>query len=449
MKIIKLIFKPIFKFFDKCIFVPISKLIFKISNKFGKSGKRFESWLSKSTTLLFLSLFLAIIIFFIVDQKIIRFSDNSAEVFKNQEINVVYNEEAYVVEGLPETVDITLIGSKANLYIAKQSSNHNVTIDLTGLKPGRHKVTIEYQHGGSDIEYNVNPSVATVMIYEKVSGTKRLSYDILNEEKLDSTLVIDSVKLNTEEVTIRGAEYKIEQVAKVKALIDVDTIEAMGPGHHTLEDIPLKAYDKDGNIIDVEFVPDKVSAEIEIASPSKEVTLNFVPKGTMSFGKAISSYSFTQNKVTIYGPTEIINNIDSIDLSVDISNITSDTNVKVEIPKPSGVKTMSTSSTTLELKVTDVATTPVEYSITLTGINVGEGLVAQPVNEDNGLIIVEVQGAKSVIENITASDIKAYVDLKNYTEGEYDVDVQVSGSNPLATYVAKKTKVRVKITKSK
>lgn len=448
MKIIKTIFKSIFNFIDKIIVIPITRLIFKITGRFDKSGKKFESWLSKPTTLLFLSLAISIIIFVIVDQKIINFSDSSAEVFKNQNVDVIYNEEAYVVEGLPESVDITLIGSKADLYIAKQSSNHNVTIDLTGLEPGRHKVAIEYDHGGSSIEYNVNPSVATVIIYEKVSGTKNLTYDVLNEEMLDKTLAINSIKLDTEEVTVRGAEYKIEQVAVVKALIDINKLQLDGVGKYTLEDVPLKAYDKDGNVIDVEFVPEKISAEIEIGSPSKDVMLNFVPKNNMSFGKAISSYQFSDSKVTIYGPSNIINDIDSIDIEVDVSNLVSDTNLKVEIPKPSGVKAMSVNSTNLDLKVTDVSSHPAEFSVNLTGINVADGLVAQPVNEDNGVIVVEVQGAKSVIDNISASDIVAYVDLKGYTEGEYEVDVKVNGSNPLAKYVAKKTKVKVKVIKS-
>ena len=443
------IIKTILHFLDKFIFVPVSKIIYKLTNRLGASSKKIENWISKPTTLIFISLFLAITIFFVVDRRIIYFSDNSAEVYKNQGVDVIYNEEAYVVEGLPETVDITLIGSKADLYIAKQSSNHNVTIDLTGLKPGRHKVSIEYEHGGSSIEYNVNPSVAHVIIYDKISGTKKLSYDILNEEKLDKTLVIDSVKLNTEEVTIRGAEYKIDQVAAVKALIDVEDLESMGIGSHTLEDIPLKAYDKDGNIVDVEFVPERVSADIEIASPSKEVSLKFIPKGKMTFGKAINSYSFSPNKVTVYGSTDVLNDIEFININLDVSNITSDTSTKIEIPKPAGVKALSTNNTTLDLKVTDVSTQPVEFPINVTGINVPDGLVAQTIDEDNGTVIVEVQGAKSVIDSITASDITAYVDLKDKEPGEYEVDVKVNGSNPLATYVAKKTKVKVKITKSK
>ena len=36
-------------------------------------------------------------------------------------------EEAYVIEGLPTTADITLIGSKSQLYIARQYSSLDIT----------------------------------------------------------------------------------------------------------------------------------------------------------------------------------------------------------------------------------------------------------------------------------------------------------------------------------
>ena len=165
MKIFKSIANFIATIIDKIIVTPLTKLIVKITGNKNANGKLFESLLAKPTALLFISLFFAIALFIMVDQKIIRFTDNGAEVFKGQAVNVVYNEEAYVVEGLPETVDVTLIGSKADLYIAKQSSNHSVTVDLTGLEPGTHKVNIEYEHGSKSIEYSVNPSVATNSIF--------------------------------------------------------------------------------------------------------------------------------------------------------------------------------------------------------------------------------------------------------------------------------------------
>ena len=448
MKIFKMIGKKITKFIDSIIVVPLTKLIVKITGNKDKNGKFFETLLARPTSLLFISLFLAIIIFIAVDQKILKFADSGAEVFKGQNVNVIYNEEAYVVEGLPETVDVTLIGSKADLYIAKQSSNHSVTVDLTGLEPGTHKVNIEYDQGLNDIEYSVNPSVATVIIYEKVSDSRTLTYDVLNEEKLDNKYVIDNVKLSTDEVTIRGPQYKLDEVATVKALIDVTDLPSVEVGSQTIENVKLKAYDKSGNVVDVEFVPETISADIEISSPSKEVNLNFVPTGNMPFGKAISSYSFSSNKVTIYGPNSIINSVNDIDISVDVSNLNSDTTIDVDIPKPTGVRSMSLNTIKVKINVTDVATKSNVYSVNITGINVSDGMVAQPIDEDNGVIEVEVKGSQSVIDSIQASDITAYVDLKGLAEGQHELNVKVKGTNPLATYVAKKTKVKINLTKT-
>lgn len=447
MNKIKNFFKLILNFFDKNVILPITRLIYKITKKFSVPNKTFETWLTKQTTLLFLSLFISIVVFIVVDQEIISFSSQTAEVFKGQSVNVIYNEEQYVVEGLPEKVDVTLIGGKADLYIAKQSTNNGVTVDLTGLTPGTHKVDIEYEQGNNDIEYSVNPSVATVIIYEKVSDTRSLSYDIINSNKLNSTLIVNDVKLSVEEVTIRGAEYKIEKVASVKALIDLENLVKKEAGTQTLNDVTLKAYDSEGNVVDVEFVPSKISAEVNLASPSKTVSLNFVPKGNLATGKAIGGYKFSKNEVTIYGDANTLSEINGLDVIVDVSNLTSDTSFKAEIKKPSGVKSVSVNYVTVELTITDSSSEPIKFSIPLTGMNVGEGLIAQPIDNDNGFITVEVQGASSVLSSIDESDITAYVDLKGLSEGKYTKEVIVKGINPLAIYKAKRTEATVEIIK--
>ena len=74
------------KIIDKKIVVPITKIVVLFSDSFKQSSKKIEKWLSKSNTLLFLSLFLAIITFVIIDQKILLFSENSAEVLKEQPV---------------------------------------------------------------------------------------------------------------------------------------------------------------------------------------------------------------------------------------------------------------------------------------------------------------------------------------------------------------------------
>ena len=99
----KAFFKKIWSVIDKYIITPITKIVLRFTGNYDKSGRTLENWLSKKNTLLFISLFIAVIVFIIVDQKIIVFSQSSAEVLKNQPVEVKYNEEAYVIEGIPET----------------------------------------------------------------------------------------------------------------------------------------------------------------------------------------------------------------------------------------------------------------------------------------------------------------------------------------------------------
>ena len=250
------IFKRIARFIDKKIIVPVTKTIMKVTKKFGGSNRSLESWLSRSNTLLFVSLFLAITIFILFDQKKMLFNDTSAEVLKDQTVEAVYNEEAYVVEGLPDKVDITLMGSRSDLFIAKQSSASKVTVDLSGLKPGTHKVDIEYMRPNDSVEYSVNPSVATVNIYPKVSESKTLTTDLLNQDSLDPKLIVDNVQPEVDTVVIKGAEDEdainsLTKVATVKALVDVSSLNNQDVGTVTLKDVPLKAYDSNGNSLDV------------------------------------------------------------------------------------------------------------------------------------------------------------------------------------------------------
>ena len=66
-------FHIIISFFDRKIIIPITKLIVKITERFDKSSRKFENWLSKTSTLLFISLIIAIVAFIVVDQKKIVF----------------------------------------------------------------------------------------------------------------------------------------------------------------------------------------------------------------------------------------------------------------------------------------------------------------------------------------------------------------------------------------
>ena len=76
---------------------------------------------------------------------------------------------------MPKTVDITIIGRRADLYLAKQYADEDVEIDLRDLKPGTHKVKLKHTGSVNSVDYKLDPSTATVIVYEKISESKKIS----------------------------------------------------------------------------------------------------------------------------------------------------------------------------------------------------------------------------------------------------------------------------------
>ena len=440
------LFSHIGAFFDRILITPITKLILKVTDFSKKNAKSIERFLGRKQTLIVISLLVALCIFFIIDGESSATIDQYAEILYDQPVTATYNEEAYVVEGLPKTVDITLVGQKRHIFLAKQSPSEGVTVDLTGLKPGQHKVTLKYSQRLKSLDYRLDPSTVTVTIYEKVSATRTLTYDILHKDNLDSKLNIDKVELDRSEVIIKGAEQKLRKVATVKALVDVDDFVNPEPGEMTLKNVQLVAYDTNGKVVDVEIVPKTVTAKVVITSPSKEVPLKIVPKGDLAFGKAIKSLSTSVTNVTVYGSEEALANISSLPVEVDVTGLEKSKDYTVTLKKPTGVTDISTKTVTVKVVIDDSTVKEFQdISIATENLDTSKYKV-QASSEADSKVTVVVKGSKSIIDNIDQSIIKAYVDLKDLGVGEHEVEVKVTGDDVKLTYTPKVKKVKVKIT---
>ena len=445
----KNIFQKIWGMIDKTIIVPITRLILKAVKFFDKFEKSIETWMSKQNTLLFVSLFIAVLVFVVIDQKLVTFTNQSAEVLKDQKIEATYNEEAYVIEGLPETVDITLMGNRSDLFIARQSADSKVNVDLSNLKPGTHKVNIEYSQPFKSINYSVNPSVTTVNIYSKVSKSKTLTTDILNQDSLDDKLIISSATPEISEVVIKGTDDKnavnsLTKVATVKALVDVESVAADNIGIITIKDVPLKAYDKNGNILNVEIVPSKINVDVEISSPSKVVPIKVIPKGEIGFGKAISTIDMSQQNVVVYDNKEVLDALEYVPVEAPVSVLKEDKEYKLDLNKPKGVRSMSVSTVTLKFTLGTSSTKDIE-NVNIDVRNLGDNYSVQGLSASDIKVTVNVKGVSSVLANLSSDDIIAYIDLKNYKAGEYEVPVQVEGTDSRLQYVSKTKKVKIKV----
>ena len=432
-------------FFDKWLITPITKLVLNITEFVKSNSKSIDRLIGRKSTLLVISLILAFAVFVIIDQESDIMIDKYAEILENQPVSAIYNEELYVVEGIPKAVDITLIGQRRHIFLAKQSPSKNVSVDLTGLKPGTHSVTLKYTQRLKSLEYKLDPSKITVKIYDKESETRSLTYDILHQDDLDSKLSIKGVELDRTDVIVKGAKYKLEQVATVKALVDVNEIPNPEAGEITVRNVPLVAYDTNGKIIDVEIVPKVVDAKVNISSPRKEVSIKVIPKGTLAVGKAIKSIQSEATSVVVYGEESAVEKLNTLEVEVDVDGLDSDKDFNVTLKKPAGITDLSIKNLKVKVSVDNAVTKEFE-GIRVSAENLPSGYKAQALSQADSMITVVVSGSADIIEKIDASSIKAYIDLTNYGVGEHQVKVVVTGDDLRLTYKPKTKEVKIRVT---
>ena len=438
------IFKILYKIIDFIIVTPISKIIYRVRGFIKDNNSRFEKILNRPNILIYVSLICAIVLFFLVDRRVINLTEKEAEVIEGQKVNVIYNYDAYVVEGVPETVDITLIGSKSSIYLATQLGEHEVDLDLSGYGPGTYKVPLKYNHSVESVTYKLDPATITVKISEKVSDVEPLTYDLLNQNKLDKKLSVSKVVLDTSEVIAKSSQENLNKIATVKALIDTSKITLKESGTQTLEDIELVAYDDQGNrLSNVEVVPSRISAQVTIDSYHINLPVKTVITGNMASGKAIASITSSVKNVDVYGDKDVLDKLTEVQAKIDVEGLSENKQLSVDLIRVNGVRYMTETKTNINITVGQETQREVT-GIIVSSNNLGSDLTAQASSSERTISVI-LKGTQEAINGIPDNQIYASVDLTGLGKGSYSVPVVVTTTDERVIAIPTKTEITVNI----
>ena len=431
-------------FIDKILITPLMKLFLRITDFFKNNTKNLEKYLTTKKSLLVISLLIAFLAFYKLDKDSSIMMNNYAERIYGEQVTAVYNEEAYVVEGIPKTADVVLIGSKSNIFLAKQYPTKGISVDLRDLSVGTHKVQLKYSQSFGFVDYKIDPSYITVVIYDKISGKREVGYEILHRESLDSKLDITDVTLSKTDITIKGNESTLSKVGYVKALIDLNNLVGPKAGKTTLKNCNLVAYDDNGKVVDVEIIPQNVDAELTLSSSSKTVPIKVIPEngGRLALGYAIESLTPSSNSIEIFGSEENLAKVEYVPVYVDINGVSENKNYTVNVQKPNGIRDISLKTITVKLAVTK------EQQIEIPDVriiyqNLDPSLTVITTSEGDVKTSVIVKGSEEALKGLDNSKIVATIDLDGYKPGEREVEVKVSGDDVRLSYEPKTTKVKV------
>ncbi len=368
-------------------------------------------------------------------------SSKTAEVIDGVVVEVKVNNEIYEVKGIPETVSVTIIGEVSDIQMMQSSYNLGVMADLSLLSEGVHQVKLRPVNYNSKVQVQINPATVSVSIAKKISKSYYFSYEFINVDKADPTIVFGLPVFENDQVYIRAAQATLDEVALVKALIDVSSVE----GDFT-QDVKMVAYDQQGRLLNVDIMPERMKTRVLISRPSKTVPIEIQPIGEIPDNKAISRIDLDHQSITIYAPNTVLDKIESVVIPLDVTKLTAaNLQGSVKVVLPYGVRQSNVDKVHFTIKLGEMERKPIS-GIALEYINYDStNFRIAPFNPADASVTVILAGTKENIEKVTALQIRAVLDLATITKGRLSIPIIVSGPNYLVKYTPEKEAIEIEV----
>ncbi|MDD2217367.1 MAG: CdaR family protein [Eubacteriales bacterium] len=317
-------------------------------------------------------------------------------------------------------IDVKIEGKKSE--ISRINKNDIIAeADLYGYGAGENTVYVSITVP-ANIEYvgTASPKIS-VNIEELVSKYQEIEVEVLGQ--IPAGNEVGAIKVEPNEVTVRGAKSIVDKVERVLVQIPADEVTT------NERTITLKslAVDKDGNTIDnVKLSAKSIKVTARIYS-TKEVPLEVPVTGNVDSSFALSKLT-VPDKVVIKGEKSKINGISSLKArTVDIGGISVMTKIPVNIDLPEGVELAKASE---DIHVLVEIRGKLSGSVALMGSEVSISNVTQDYSAhvNTSEVTVTAVGRTSLINALTKDKFKLTVDAQNLEPGIHLLPIKIQYS---------------------
>lgn len=372
------------------------------------------------------ALALALFLFFSVraemESSSLASTGDSVDMIRDVPVEVYYDNENYVVTGVPETVNMTIKGPASLVQSTKLMKDFALKVDLRSMTLGSHTVQIQHENLSDKLEVHLEPATINVNIEEKISKSFRVDPE-LNDKMLaeDYTLVNMEVEPSTIEVT--GAKSAVEAISFVK--VSVTGEEEISKSFEQVGRV--RVLDRDLNKLNVTIEPEEVTVKVDVEAYHKEVPVVVKQTGEPKKGITVNSLTSDEKTVSVYGPRKAVDAVEQVTASVDLSKISGNGKQTVGLEKPKGISKLSKDKVDITIDVQvdgDAADTEDEPG------QADEEAAAVSDQEENSSDLAageEPAGAGSAAEQEAASQKKTKK-FTNIPIGIQGLDKQFSGT---------------------
>ncbi|MFC4386193.1 YbbR-like domain-containing protein [Gracilibacillus marinus] len=388
-----------------------------------------NKWLENPWAIRLISLLLAVLLFVVVafDEKFTDEDDGYGSIFGTSNetrtledipVSTEIDSEKFVVSGVPETVKVSLQGSVSLVTATAMQRNFEVFVDLENLGVGTHIVPLEYSGVSDQLNMYIEPQEVEVSIEEKSSEEHSVSIDIINRDKIAAGFEVGNVYVDPEKVTVTSSKGIVDRIAIVKAFVDVSDFDESV----TLDDVPVKVYDNQGNELNVRIDPPTVDMTVDVKSPNKNVPISLETENEVPEGIRITSMKLEQEEVQIFASEADLEQLKEIKTApIDLSKVNESGTVEVELNLPNEVRKASANAVNVTLQVEKIEEKVLE-GVTIATTSEEEDPTF--IDPSSGSINVTLKGYPSDLEKITKDDLELAVEINSTTPGQYTLPIK-------------------------
>ena len=300
-----------------------------------------------------------------------------------------------------------------------------VRADLRGLAPGTHTVELKTDVARRAIA-DTQPRQITVTIEAMQSQTIPVVAYIPSTNEPPTNFTRTDPTFSRDEVVVSGASSRVQQVVAARAVLDLRTQRESYSA-----DIRLVPVDADGRTVnDVTLDPQNVQVSVAIRRRDDLRELAIAPNldtQTLAQGYVITSVTYAPQTVFVIGsPDDLAQLPDTIRTElINLRGQTSDFEVQVPLilPDSMSLSVLGNPLVTVLVNIDAQTTTRQFDDVRVDVIGVASGLNVRLIPDK---VTALVTGAQTVLDSMSANDIRIIVDMNGKSTGTYDVIPQIA-----------------------
>ena len=359
-------------------------------------------------------------------------------------VNTSYIESmglSYKISDGYDTIAVTVRGNRS-LVESLSASRFNVTADLTQIisletDPVMVPLTVECPRISSE-NLTASPRNINIDIEEMVSKEFVINTTVSGTTPANG-FEVGEMTVDPETVTIRGPGTLIDKIERVNAIVDVTGIRTdkdMQPVITITDKNGEQITDTQMSYLSMNVTEEEMTVHVTVYAVRSGVTLKVETSGEPASGYTVGNIAVTPSTLSVVGSRAVLDSLEQngnvITITsdsglVDVTDKVSDVSVKIDIRQilPEGLSLASQISTTavVSVQILPANSRSVTFdtrSIDIYGLASGYNCVFE-----SSSLEIKIQGSPEVLEGLSASDLRASVDLSGLMIGRQRVPVSV------------------------